>query len=74
MTKLTLEHSEAVSTAKGQLIHLLDRDAHPKWKEHIEKQIVLLSDVYWWVLNTIYAPSLPYEEKPQDNGTAAKEV
>ena len=84
MTKLTLEHSEAVSTAKAQMIHLLDRDAAPRWRQHIEKQIALLSDVYWWVLHEIYNPGLPYDEKPtngdfdlkdkpQGNGTVAKE-
>lgn len=84
MKKLTLEHSEAVSAAKGQMIRLLDRDAPARWKELIENQIVLLGDVYWWVLHTIYNPGLPFDEKqmhgtfelkdkPQDDGTAAKE-
>lgn len=83
MKKLTTSHSEAVSMAKSHMIRLLDRDAAPRWKQHIEKQIDLLTEVYWYVLNGIFNPDLPFDEKkingsselkgkPRDNGTAAK--
>lgn len=84
MTKLTLEHSEAVSAAKMLLIYKADGSHPRKYKELLEQHIVLLGEVYWWVLHTIYNPGLPFDgepphgtfelkDKPQDNGTAAKE-
>lgn len=62
MNKLTLEHSEAVSAAKGQMIRLLSRETEPRWKAHVEEQVTLLGEVYWWILHTIYHPGLSFEK------------
>jgi len=80
--KLTLDHADAISTAKLNLIRLTDRDTHPRFKVEIEKRIERLGEVYWWVLHAIYNPGLPMNgipepkdapktEEPKDNGTAA---
>lgn len=84
MKKLTLEHAEAVSAAKLNMIRLSDRADTPKFRQHVEKLIERLSEVHWWVLNGIYRPGLqfneepepeekPEPERPQDNGTAARQ-
>ena len=65
MKKLTVEHAEAVSTAKLNLIRLCERDTHPKFKAEVEKRIVRLNEVYWWILNGIFHPELPFGEEPE---------
>lgn len=62
MKKLTLEHSEAVSTAKLNLIRLTERDTSPRFKAEIEKRIDLLGEVYWWILQAVYHPGLPFDK------------
>lgn len=70
MKKLTLEHSEAASAAKAQLIHLLDREAPPRWRTHIERQIELMGEVNWHILHSIYNPGLPFGQEVKSNGPA----
>jgi len=81
MKKLTLDHSEAVSAAKLNMIRIADQATTPKFRAEIERRVNLLGEVYWWVLQTIYNPGLPLseipdaagnhpEEKPDDHGSA----
>lgn len=84
MKKLTLDHAEAVSAAKLNMIRVSDRADTPKFRQHVEKLIEQLGEVHWWILNGIYRPGLQFNEepqepkpnepeKPQDNGTASKQ-
>lgn len=84
MKKMTLDHSEAVSAAKLNMIRIADQATTPGFKREIEKRVTLLGEVYWQILDSIYHPGLPLNEelqkpgpdeprKPQDNGTAAKQ-
>lgn len=70
MKKLTLEHSEAVSAAKALLIYKADGNQPTKYKALLEEQIELLGEVYWWVLDSIYHPGLPYKTEEPTNGPA----
>ena len=84
MKKLTLAHSEAVSTAKLNLIRLTERDTSPRFKAEIERRIDRLGEVYWWILQAVHHPGLPLDniydanekpepEKSKDNGTKTKQ-
>lgn len=83
MKKMTLEHVNAVNTAKLNLIRLTDRDTNARFKAEIEKRIAQLGEVAWWILESIYHPELPFDEqaknatrhlpeKPQDDGAKTK--
>lgn len=64
MKKLTLDHSEAVSAAKLNMIRIADQATTPKFRAEIEKRVTLLGEVYWWVLDSIYHPGLPSVKSP----------
>lgn len=83
MKKLTLEHAEAITIAKAKMQDKADLSATARCRQTIERQVSLLNEVKWWVLNSIYNPGLPFDDEqphgtfelrdpPQDNGTAIK--
>jgi len=62
MKKLTIDHSEAVGAAKLLLQHKTTGNVDPRYRQMLEEQIGLLTEVKWYILQTIFHPGLPFDD------------
>lgn len=71
MKKMMLKHSKAVILAEIALHKLCYTDMPPRLKTLIDQQIMLMDDIYWWILHDIYHPRLPLESDTSESDTNA---